>query len=182
MAPTVGELVLLIVAAAWAAVLIPPLVRSRMESRPSSSITDFNRQLSRLQSTVPQRAGTNLRTASRGLAQAPIERPGSRQHGTVRHTDIVNRRPRVHHDPTKPMPRPNQATPNAEMVRRRRSNVLMGLVLTSLSTLFLAATTKETIMLYLFALSFMALCGFLYLLATVRQREAARWDDEWLKR
>jgi hypothetical protein len=37
-------------------------------------------------------------------------------------------------------------------------------------------------MLYLFALSFMALCGFLYLLATVRQREASRWDDQWLKR
>ena len=57
-----GELVLLIVVAAWAAVLIPPLVRSRMENRPNSSITDFNRQLSRLQSSVPQRANTNLRT------------------------------------------------------------------------------------------------------------------------
>jgi hypothetical protein len=178
----VGELVLLIVAAAWAAVLLPPLVRSRMENRPNSSITDFNRQLSRLQSSVPQRANTNLRTAGRGLAQAPLERPGSRQHGQVRPTEIANRRPRVHHDPTKPMPRPNRALSNADLVRRRRSNALMALALTSISTLFLAATTKETIMLYLFALSFMALCGFLYLLATVRQREASRWDDQWLKR
>ena len=80
------------------------------------------------------------------------------------------------------MPRPNRAVSNADLVRRRRSNALMALALTSLSTLFLAATTKETIMLYLFALSFMALCGFLYLLATVRQREASRWDDQWLKR
>jgi hypothetical protein len=48
-----GQLVLLVVAAAWAAVLIPPLLRSRVENRPNSSVTDFRRQLNRLQSTVP---------------------------------------------------------------------------------------------------------------------------------
>ena len=56
-----GELVLLVVAAAWAAVLIPPLLRSRIENRPNSSVTDFRRQLNRLQSTVPQRAGGSMR-------------------------------------------------------------------------------------------------------------------------
>ncbi len=50
-----GKIVLLAVAAAWAAVLIPPLIRSRIENRPNSSVTDFRRQLSTLQRTVPTR-------------------------------------------------------------------------------------------------------------------------------
>ena len=66
-----GELVLLVVAAAWAAVLIPPLLRSRMENRPNSSVTDFRRQLNKLQSTVPNRASGSMRAIGRPLAQAP---------------------------------------------------------------------------------------------------------------
>jgi len=66
-----GELVLLVVAAAWAAVLIPPLVRSRIENRPNSSVTDFRRQLNRLQSTVPSRA-SSMRGMARPLAPSPI--------------------------------------------------------------------------------------------------------------
>ena len=36
-----GQVVLLVVAAAWAAVLLPPLLRSRLENRPNSSVLDF---------------------------------------------------------------------------------------------------------------------------------------------
>ena len=71
-----GELVLLVVAAAWAAVLIPPLLRSRIENRPNSSVTDFRRQLNRLQSTVPNRAAGPMRGGmARPLAQSPLHRP-----------------------------------------------------------------------------------------------------------
>ncbi len=56
-------------------------------------------------------------------------------------------------------------------MRRRRSNVLFMLVVASGSTLFLAATTKETVMLYLFAAAFLGLCGYMYMLAQIRQRE-----------
>ena len=56
------------------------------------------------------------------------------------------------------------------------------LVVTAACTLFLAATTTTTVMVYLFALSFLALCGYVYLLAQIRQREAANWDDGWLER
>ncbi len=34
-------------------------------------------------------------------------------------------------------------------------------------------------MLYVFALSFLALCGYIYLLAQLRQRDATGWDDNW---
>ena len=44
-----GNLILLLVAAAWAAVLVPPLVRSRLRNSPNTSVTQFRRQLSSLQ-------------------------------------------------------------------------------------------------------------------------------------
>ena len=65
-------------------------------------------------------------------------------------------------------------------VRRRRSNVLFLLVITTACTLFLAGTTSSTVLLYVFALSFLALCGYVYLLSQLRQRDAAGWNDGWL--
>ena len=50
-----AKLVLLLVAAAWAAVLIPPLLRSRIENRPNNSVSDFRDQLSSLQKAMPAR-------------------------------------------------------------------------------------------------------------------------------
>ncbi len=72
------RIVLLAVAAAWAAVLLPPLLRSRLENRPGSSVTDFRRQLSTLQRTVPTRSITPMRSMARPLAPSPMQRPGSR--------------------------------------------------------------------------------------------------------
>lgn len=211
-----GELVLLVVAAAWAAVLIPPLVRSRIENRPNSSVTDFRRQLNRLQSTVPSRA-SSMRGMARPLAPSPLQRPaaggrpgmqaaqlrrtsgGTRAHGARAVAPVAAPvreaapRRRSHGDPTGSQPRPRQAghrqahlsrhsTAQAEIVRRRRSNMLFMLVLAAGSTLFLAATTKEPIMGYLFAAAFLALCGYLYLLSQARQREATQWPQDWMHR
>jgi hypothetical protein len=216
-----GELVLLVVAAAWAAVLIPPLLRSRIENRPNSSVTDFRRQLNRLQSTVPSRTNGAMRGMARPLAPSPLMRPaaagrpgvhsahlrrtaastgrahGSRQAATATTTATAAReqaaapRRRSHGDPTGAQPRPRQAGHRqahvarhdgaSEMVRRRRSNMLFMLVLATGSTLFLAATTKEPVMGYLFAASFLALCGYLYLLSQVRQREVDTWPQDWMQ-
>ena len=214
-----GELVLLVVAAAWAAVLIPPLLRSRIENRPNSSVTDFRRQLNRLQSTVPNRAAGPMRGGmARPLAPSPLHRPaaagrpgmqaaqlrrgGNRAHGGKVATAAPAReaapRRRSHGDPTGGQPRPSQAqhhhhqqqhrrsqiarpaASTSDQVRRRRSNVLFMLVLAAGSTLFLAATTKETAMLYLFAIAFLSLCGYMYMLAQVRQRESGSWPNDWM--
>lgn len=206
-----GQLVLLVVAAAWAAVLIPPLLRSRVENRPNSSVTDFRRQLSRLQSTVPARAsGSSLRPVGRPLAPSPLQRnaapgrpgdlrtrtvaphrgpahrttratPHGRTHGGHAHAGSI--RPRQHEDAARHHRGHRQAsvarTASSQDLRRRRSNVLFMLVLTTASTLFLAATTKATFMLYAFALSFLALCGYVYLLAQLRQRERSSWPATW---
>ena len=168
-----GELVLLILAAAWAAVLLPPLMRSRFENRPNSSVTDFHRQLSRLQGSVPPRTSTSIRTAGRPLAPSARVAPQRPQ--------ATQRERRVHGLPGDIGVGPMSS---AEVQRRRRTSVLMGLALTSASLLFLAATTKEAAMLYLFSFSFLALCGYVYLLVTIRQRgmTSLQRPDDWLRR
>ncbi|MCU0260573.1 MAG: hypothetical protein MUE78_06105 [Ilumatobacteraceae bacterium] len=186
-----GQLVLLVVAAAWAAVLVPPLLRSRVENRPNSSVTDFRRQLNRLQSTVPSRASASMRTAGRPLAPSPLQRPAApgRPGQPARRTATHHQASLRHHVPphsARAAARPSHpahrqahvsrhAVHPAEAMRRRRANVLFVLVITSVSTLFLAATTKDTVVLYVFALSFLALCGYVYLLAQQRQDPPRRW-------
>ena len=79
------------------------------------------------------------------------------------------------------MDRPAESpTDPRNAVKKRRSNVLFLLVITTACTLFLAGTTSSTVLLYVFALSFLALCGYVYLLAQLRQRDAAGWNDGWL--
>jgi hypothetical protein len=208
-----GELVLLVVAAAWAAVLIPPLLRSRIENRPNSSVTDFRRQLNKLQGTVPNRAAGSMRGMARPLAQSPLQRPAAggrpglqpahlrraaagRTHGVAssRSAGAQVREPqprgRSHGDPSGGQPRPAQHhrqahlarhdVSSSDQLRRRRANVLFMLVVTAGATLFLAATTKEPALLYLFALAFLALVGYTYLLSQVRQREAGSWPSDWM--
>ncbi len=222
-----AKLVLLVVAAAWAAVLLPPLLRSRVENRPNSSVTDFRRQLSKLQSTASPPRGS-MRTIGRPLAQSPLQRPaaGARPghvHPHHRHTSVHTgtttaprpgpaRQPeppsqgpryRTHGDPSGGHARPEQykgrnghsahngqhahrqvhmarAADPAAAVKRRRMNVLFVLVVTTACAMFLAATTSSTVLLYVFALSFLALCGYVYLLAQLRQRQASGWSDGWL--
>ena len=212
-----GELVLLVVAAAWAAVLIPPILRSRIENRPNSSVTDFRRQLNRLQSTVPNRASGPMRGGmARPLAQSPLHRPaaagrpgmqsaqlrrgGTRAHGgrTATATPVRETAPRrrSHGDTTGGQPRPQQPrqsqrtrqtqvarhkVSSADQVRRRRSNVMFMLMIAAGGTLFLAATTKETAMLYLFGVAFLGLCGYMYMLAQARQRDAGSWGNDWMQ-
>ena len=180
----VGQLmqpvVLLAVAAVWAAVIIPPLLRSRVENRPNSSVTDFRRQLSTLQRAVPTRTMVPMRGMARPLPSAQ-QAPQHGHPGQVRRS-ASGARPL---DARWPRRRARTATAPAghrqmhlhkvsqrELVRRRRANVLFVLVLTVGVTGFLAATTHATAMVYTFALSFMSLCGYCYKLVQIRN---SRW-------
>ena len=58
-------------------------------------------------------------------------------------------------------------------MKRRRANVLFVLVLVAGCSLFLAATTKAEAMLCVFGVAFVALCGYVYVLGQIRQREVA---------
>ncbi len=192
-----GQVVLLVVAAAWAAVLLPPLLRSRIENRPNSSVSDFRNQLSSLQRAMPSR-GVAMRSMVRPLAPSPLSRPaatgrptmrsGVRTHGSptnhhqqqpatradVRLYDATPRQrshggQRVAPDRTRrPAPRP---VSTRDALKRRRANVLFVLALIAGCSLFLAATTKAPAMFWVFGAAFVALCTYVYVLGQLRQRE-----------
>ena len=149
-----GQLVLLVVAAAWAAVLVPPLLRSRIENRPNSSVTDFRDQLSSLQRAMPSR-GVAMRSMARPLAPSPLSRPaaaGRPRHALGRpHPQRLAAPARANGTGTAVRRRPSRsarttptlrsaATPleplasghaRRDAVKRRRANVLFVLVLTA---------------------------------------------------
>jgi len=230
------QLVILVVVAAWLAVLIPPMLRSRVENRPNSSVTDFRRQLDRLSHTSTNRPGA--RAMGRPLAPSGVGRsgrvarperpmlrsgvtapqPASEPEPTVDEFEYVPAEPREpvrtgggrhrsHGDPAGGQRRPavDHSAPIArsaqrsgapqrrehtsphgigrpvDTMRRRRANVLFLLLAVTAATLFLAATTGSSVMFYGFALSFLALVGYIYLLAQSNQRGASSYDG-WLER
>jgi hypothetical protein len=188
-----GQLVLLVVAAAWAAVLVPPLLRSRIENRPNSSVSDFRDQLSSLQRAMPAR-GVSMRSMGRPLAQSPLRRPAAagrpgvpagRTHNNAtlssaranaaqpaRRSDPA----RVTHDAT-PRSRSHASQPvrrraaGRDAVKRRRANVLFVLALTVGCTLFLAATTRAQAMVWVAVISIVCFIGYVCLLGQLRQRD-----------
>ena len=105
-------MVLIVLAAVWAAFLLPPILRARSEHRPSGSITDFRRQLHVLARSAP--AGN----------VAPQAIPGR----------VVPIRPMVTHAPA-------PATPlrlgrNRQTVKRRR-DIFVGLLVAMAGSLVL---------------------------------------------
>lgn len=177
-----SKIVLLAVLAAWAAVLIPPLLRSRVENRPNSSVTDFRRQLSTLQRVVPTRTMVPMRSMARPLAPSPLSRAvapgrpgqmhrsatspaGQRMHAATIERHGQHRQSHLHR------------VSQRELIRRRRANVFFMLLLTTGVSAFLAATTKSSAMVYIFALAFMSLCGYCYKLVQIRSLEVDRHSD-----
>jgi hypothetical protein len=172
-------------------------LRSRVENRPNSSVSDFRDQLSRLQRAMPTR-GVAVRTMGRPLAPSTLSRPAAtgrpgqsasvRSHGAVSsriagqsnngrpsradgrmHEATLRQRSHGDASASRGIARPGTAV-NGE-VRRRRANVLFVLVLTTICAGFLAATTDSKAMVYVFALAMLALGGYVYLLVTMNQRE-----------
>jgi hypothetical protein len=167
------KIVLLVVGAAWLAVLVPPLLRSRLDSRPNSSVVHFQRRLTSL-----QRGGARLpQMQPFGPMARPLARPSAAPHdprpvaGTMR-TATLERRPV--HRAGQPAVR-SQAAATRSLVKRRRQNVLFALASLSVATAFVAFAARSTSMVYLCALSVCALAGYCYKLAQLRRAEEERW-------
>lgn len=195
----VSKIILLVVGAAWAAVLLPPLLRSRVENRPSSSVVDFRRQLSTLQRAVPSRGMAPMRSMARPLVPSP--RPGSRTHRHVsahpahvtqhlsrqatltRQVPVQRERhvgngPRTHHSQAHLHRRQSRA----QAVRQRRQNVLFTLVAVTAITAFCAFTTKSDWFVYAFVLSAISLVGYCYKLVQLRQQAEHRiYGHDWFR-
>ncbi len=189
-----SKLILLVVAAAWAAVLLPPLFRSRIDSRPGSSVSSFRRQLSSLQRSTPGGNVTHMRSMARPLTSAP-------RSGTVRAVPAPGRSPyapqalqrngagrppvavadRYDLRTVRPLERRGPATKGQRRTtvarrssaRQRRQNVLFLLVLSTVVTGFLAVATHAMAMKFALAAAATLLVVYVYMLAQSR-----RVDDE----
>lgn len=195
-----STLILLIVGAAWAAVLLPPLLRSRFESFTTSSVSDFRRTLHTLQRTQTRLGGqSSMRAMARPLApdmhaRRPRQMPAP-MFNDVQFDDprFADRRPAARAQ--RPAPRavrefhlvedefdqayvPRRSArarvSSRELVRRRRQKTLNWLGGVTATSLFLALTTGNGLMLWVFALSAIALVVFCYLLVQIRNAEQMR--------
>lgn len=132
-------MVLLVLAAIWAAVLIPPALRSRAEGRPGDSISAFHRQLSVLRRTGPR--SQHLPMGDHwSRPPAPLAPPLTPRGRTI---SAVPRPARV---PRAAVATPAWAGTRAPAVRaarsrtlRRRRDVLTALVVAAVATLVLGA-------------------------------------------
>ena len=201
-----GQIVLLVVAAAWAAVLVPPLLRSRVENRPNSSVSDFRSQLSSLQRVLPSR-GASVRSMARPLAPSTLARPAASGRPPLRsglgsnHTAqpapaarTTSRDATRGHEPTarprRHAERPERAPVvmrngrpvlDAAEIKRRRTKVLYLIAGTAGVSGLMAATTDSKAMVYLFAVAVVALGAYVYLLSIANQRslvDGADYADE----
>ncbi len=180
-----SKLILLVVAAAWAAVLLPPLLRSRLDARPGTSISSFRRQLSTLQRSVPG-GGAGMRSMARPLA-GPTRHgyaPGYRapqqyaRGGTVVSMDrsyrldqpMARRQARTHQVPVR----------SRSLAKQRRQNVLVILGIATVAFGFLSAATTAQFARYGLVLSICLLVGYVYLLVQIRRGEVVRGSyDSW---
>lgn len=186
-----GKIVLVLVAAAWAAVLLPPLLRGRTDSRAGSSVVDFRRQLSTLQRSTPMR-GTAMRSMARPLAPAPSRQRGMESPGYAYESSGAMARParrdqaddRSRDDFTHPGRRDHsRPMGRAVSVRQRRQNVLMSLLMVATGSAFIAFTTKSDLFVYLFVLAAMGLAGYCYRLSQMRRygRGPQNYRRDWIR-
>jgi len=169
------KVVLLVVGAVWVAVLVPPLLRSRGESRPHSSVDLFRRNLSVLQKTTPSRI--HVQAMGRPLAGAPSTSDAQTRAALRKVTDPRLRRtayetgPR--RDDTSNLQRRSEARPHnrREMMRRRREQMVRVLLFFSVTTGLLALLAKSPMLIYACATFVLALIGYCAMLLRLR-REA----------
>jgi len=175
----VSSVILLVVGAAWLAVLLPPLIRSRIHGSPTNTVTNFRRQLNTLESAGGRQPGRQLRSMSRPLVSAP-ERPGARG-------SRVMREPNRFGGMTGALVRPegsrrhrsSMMVSERELLRRRRQNIVVSLATTVLVSFFLAVTSGSRMFFYIFAIALLATCTYCYLLVQMRIR---RENDAYYRR
>ncbi len=150
-------LVLGILAAIWAAVLLPPYLQNRRETRPGDSIATFRSQLSVLERTTPGGSRSSLARLDVGRYDPP------------RYVPPTARRP-VHR------PAPAQAAMRRAEVRRRRRDVFLTLlgavIVTFVLALALGGSTVWTVQIIVDT----AFAAYVAMLISIQQQAMDRDD------
>ena len=148
-------MVLLVLAGIWAAVLIPPALRARAESRPADSISAFRRQLTTLRRTGPRgEIRPDPFLEHHAVSAGPRSWSGAPVHPAVAARRAMNSRSRT---------------------LRRRRDVLVGLLTTVIATFVLGFIPALRWAWVAHALADVLLIGYIALL--VHQRNLATERD-----
>ena len=151
-------LVLVILAMIWAAVLLPPYLQNRRESRPGDSIASFRRQLSVLERTTPDGRSRALGRLEAGREQADrrvVAAYAARQVSPA----TMNRSALGH---------PGSAALRRAEARRRRRDVFLTL-LGAVGVTFLLAVAMGGMVWMLHLAIDVAFAGYVALLVKVQQ-------------
>jgi Flp pilus assembly protein TadB len=171
-----SKLILLIVGAAWLAVLLPPLVRARLNGSPANSVTNFRRQLNHLESAGGRYPQQQLRGMARPLAPTQ-QRPAGRAQRPAAYGSMTGAL--VRQSSTRPQYRPQNVSP-AAMQRQKRQNLVFGLAGISIASLLLGVATGSSAFVYTFILSLLALVGYCYVLVQMRvKRDNERYLSQF---
>ena len=169
-----SKLILIIVGAAWMAVLLPPLVRAKLNGSPANSVTQFRRQLNSLENAggLPRNLARPLApSGQRRATQACVPRTGGLTGALVRPEGT-----RAHRAP--------MYRSAADLQRQRRQNIVVGNFGIVVVSLFLAATTGgNSFFLYTFTVSLLVLIGYCYVLVQLRvKRDNERYLSQFRRR
>jgi hypothetical protein len=141
--------VLFILAAMWAAVLLPPWLRNRTESRPADSIVSFRKQLSVLERTTP---GTTV--------AAPVTRIGALSGMTMQGSTAGQL---------------SQSAPiSLREAQKRRRDILFGLLAAMGGSLLIGLLPGLRVMLGLHLLLDLLFVGYIALLVQARKAAEER--------
>ena len=141
-------LVLVILAAIWAAVLVPPYLQNRRETRPGDSIATFRTQLSVLERTTPGGRSGSLARLDVGRYDAPRYVPPA-----------ARRRPAA----------PSQVAMRRAEARRRRRDVFLTL-LGAVAVTFLLAVALGGSVWMLHLLVDAVFGAYVFLLVSIQQQ------------
>lgn len=147
--------VLLVLAGIWAAVIIAPMVRARVEGTPADSIGSFRRQLSVLERTAPSVVHPANRLRMDGAAAIPPYRPQVAR-------------------PQLPLVPSSSAALRRQQVRKRRRDVFFALLAGTGGSLLLGLLPGLQVMLFVFAVFAVLLGGYVAMLVRLRNLAAER--------
>lgn len=171
-------MVLLVLAAIWAAVLIPPAIRARAEGRPGDSVVNFKRQLSTLRRTSPDRASFSRGGRAEGgehWYRSRTVAPLAPVHGPLRSTRTAPAGT-MHRAPVRPVrTAPPAVSASRSRTIRRRRDVLSALVVAVLATLVLGLLPAFRVMLFAHLVADVLLVAYVALL--IHQRNVAAERD-----
>lgn len=163
-------MVLLVLAAIWAAVLIPPALRSRAEGRPGDSISAFHRQLSVLRRTGP-RSNRLAMGDHWSRPSAPLAPPLASRARTTGSPAGAQRGPRPVASPAWAGIRVPAVSSARSRTLRRRRDVLTALIVAAVATLVLGALPMLRVLWSAHVVFDVLLVAYVAML--IRQRNAA---------